>query len=135
MPPRKVSIVVKGPLSAKKEKGEARSKAGHLVYLFTWCLCLFVFFGYNINALREFYIISLTVRHAVVLGQTLPRSIRVHRREAHLRSVHLQRLPRLRIPHDDAHLQCFPLRRLRARIYTLLDMSLCMCAFFVHGTV
>ena len=83
----------------------------------------------------EFYIISLTVRHAVVLGQTLLRSIRVHRRDAHLRSVDLQRLPRLRIPHDDAHLQCFPLRRLRARIYTLLDMSLCVCAFFVHGTV
>ena len=82
-----------------------------------------------------FDITFLTVRHAVVLGQTLLRSIRVHRKDAHLQSVHLPRLQRLRVPQDDAHLQLLPLRRLRARTYNLLDMSLCMCAgfpFFYH---
>jgi hypothetical protein len=45
-----------------------------------------------------FDITSLTVRHAVVLGQTLLRSIRVRRKDAYLQSVHLQRLQRLCIP-------------------------------------
>ena len=77
---------------------------------------------------RVFDITFLTVRHAVVLGHTLLRSIRVHRKDAHLQSVHLPRLQRLRVPQDDAHLQLLPLRRLRARTYHLLDMYLCMCA-------
>ena len=81
---------------------------------------------------REFYIISLTFRPAVVLGQTLLRNIRVHRKDAHLQSVHLQRLQRLCIHKDDTHLQCFLLQRLRARTYTLLDMSLCVCACFFY---
>ena len=51
-----------------------------------------------------FDITSLTVRHAVVLGQTLLRSIRVHRKDLHLQSFHLQRLQRLCIPQDDTYL-------------------------------
>jgi hypothetical protein len=92
----------------------------------------FLLFDYNINVLRELYIISLTRRHAVALGQTPLRSIRVRRRDAHLQSDHLQRLQRLCRLQYGPHLQWLPLRRLRARTYTLLNISLCI---FLHAAL